>query len=186
MTDEGAEVQVECENIDIFGIDIECTYSFTEVSFHVEGATEGNHGMLSLEAIPLEPVSGSLCPEDTEVTAGFLEPLEDVYISQGRGNPGIDITLPNPNPHLFAVNQSKTITITNRRANQIELQAEFISGPFSPQGSNCNTLKLNNNQTCTHRTLKCTGNGTGVFLVRAEDLGNNQIVRQTLVLHCHS
>ncbi len=190
VTDEGAEIDVECENIDTFGLDIECTYSFTGQSFHVEGATEGSNGMLNPNGGSLEEVgSDALCPNTTEVTEGLLELLEATYIAQGEGDPGIKITLPaqpGEDPHLFGLGQVKKVTITNERANEIELYSEKIEA-FESKGKTCNTLKLKNKESCTHRELECIQEGIlGGFTVKAEDLGTEEIVEQTLLLHCHT
>lgn len=185
VTDEGAKITLECEDI-FFSTDIACTFRFTGLSFHVVGGTESNKGMLNPEALPLESVSGLFCPETAEITGGLLEPLEATYISQGKGKPLIEITLPNPEPHLFVVDQVKTITITNKRDDQVKLEGETIDGPFNAEGSTCNTLKLNKNDSCTHRKLKCIGAGPGAFTARAVDSKTSTIEWQTLHFDCHT
>ena len=75
------ETLVKC-SIPLIGT-IDCIYKSEGLGFDVKsaGGTNG-HGMLNAEATPIEKTSGSgFCSEETTITTGLLEPLEDVYIS---------------------------------------------------------------------------------------------------------
>jgi hypothetical protein len=182
VTDEGAAIEFECPSVGIS----ECKYSFAGQSLHVEGATEANHGMLNPEAIPLEKTSGGfLCPETTEVTGGLLEPLEDTYIAQGQGNPGIKFSLDKPDDDLFTEGQVRTVTITNQRNNDIKLIGEGFFGPFEGSGKNCNEETLKKNGGTCKRDVKCKDNkiGDGAFTVAAEE-PKKPIILAELKLKC--
>ena len=66
LTAENGLVTVICENIDIFGIDIECNYDATGLQFSV-GAQH-----LTASNTKVDKTSGSLCPEESFVD-GLLE-----------------------------------------------------------------------------------------------------------------
>jgi len=68
------QIQVEC------GV-FECTYEAEGLTFGIQGKNGTNgHGMLNLATTPLKKFTGLLCPKESTITEGLLEPLSDTYI----------------------------------------------------------------------------------------------------------
>jgi hypothetical protein len=71
ITGTNGETLVECENIDIFGIDIHCIYDATGLQFSV-GAQD-----LTASKTKVDTISGSLCPSPSESFLDGLLTTED-------------------------------------------------------------------------------------------------------------
>ena len=73
ITGVSGETLVNCDNIDIFGIDIHCIYDTTGLQFSVGG----QH--LTASNTKVDKISGSLCPEESFLD-GLLKTTSNRYV----------------------------------------------------------------------------------------------------------